>query len=207
MAADLKNLDTSFHHMESLFDRIEANAARGHGHVHGSTSHVKELLGSMEKNIHHLSEDITSLRRTVVLKPTISAFADVDNLSHRLESTSNDLLLDMHHNYSHNTGYRETYREAYALLSAAKFSIQAAHSHDHRGIQRKLQGLDQLVHHLDDDIRGWSRHHHRQIGRVDLHEKLHNVEAALFQLMDDAGVSRTNQAPAPNNGIAPPPIR
>lgn len=62
LASDLAQLDAKFHHLESVFDRIENHAAHGHGHIHGNTAHVKAILNSMENNIHHLRDDIASLR-------------------------------------------------------------------------------------------------------------------------------------------------
>lgn len=62
LESDLAQLDAKFHHLESVFDRVERNAAYGHGHIHGSTHHVKLLLKSIERDIHHLQDDLRSLR-------------------------------------------------------------------------------------------------------------------------------------------------
>jgi hypothetical protein len=75
LESDLAQIDSKFHHAESLIERIEHNASYGHGHVHGHTSHVKHVLHSMEQNIHHLQEDIRSLRahlHPVVVRPAIT---------------------------------------------------------------------------------------------------------------------------------------
>ena len=61
LQADLKQLDSAFHHMEATFENAEAAAAHGHGHVHGSTSHIGRLLHAVETNIHHLQADVRSL--------------------------------------------------------------------------------------------------------------------------------------------------
>ncbi|QDT13915.1 hypothetical protein [Planctomycetes bacterium K23_9] len=59
--SDLVELDRKFHHLESVFNRVEHNAAYGHGHIHGDTSHVRGLLCSIESDLHHLQDDIRSL--------------------------------------------------------------------------------------------------------------------------------------------------
>ncbi|MGB7342702.1 MAG: hypothetical protein WBD20_00665 [Pirellulaceae bacterium] len=61
LQSDLVELDRKFHHLESVFDRVEHNAAFGHGHVHGNTSHVRRLLTQIETDLHHLQDDIRSL--------------------------------------------------------------------------------------------------------------------------------------------------
>ena len=157
MAADLVKLDSSYHHLEETFDRIEANAAHGAGIVLGQTSHVKELLNSMETALHQVQQIVAALQpRQNVLKPnTFGMFANIGPLAHRLETLSNELLLDLHHNYSHNRGFNETYAEAYELLTAAQFVHTAEHTHSHAAIQQKLDGLDRLLHHVEDDVQGW----------------------------------------------------
>jgi hypothetical protein len=62
LQSDLAELDREFHHLESVFDRIEHNAAYGNGHVHGSTAHVKRLLNNIEDSIHHITVDVQILR-------------------------------------------------------------------------------------------------------------------------------------------------
>lgn len=142
----------------------------------------------------------------VVAKPAIvefGSFSHVDDLASRLETLANEFLLDLHYNYSHNRGFRETYAEAYQLLEVAKYIHAAEHQHDRRAIQSKLNGMDSLFHHIQDDVRGWSRHHHRQIGQLGILSKMDMIESALHHLMNDVGVQ---QAPAPGaNGQAPPP--
>ncbi|MDB4539811.1 hypothetical protein N9231_05265 [Saprospiraceae bacterium] len=69
LAKDLAELDSSFHHFESTFARVEHNAAYGHGHVHGNTAHVRRLMRSIENDIHHLREDVNTLRRPVYVHP------------------------------------------------------------------------------------------------------------------------------------------
>ncbi|QEF98231.1 hypothetical protein Mal15_22800 [Stieleria maiorica] len=63
MESDLRELDREFHHLVSVFDRVERHAAHGHGHIHGDTRHVRRLLHYIEVDIHHMQNDFRSLRR------------------------------------------------------------------------------------------------------------------------------------------------
>ncbi|QDT04128.1 hypothetical protein K227x_25160 [Rubripirellula lacrimiformis] len=79
LQSDLAEIDSKFHHLESVIGRIEHEANHGHGHIHGHTSHVHRLLGSIENSIHHLQDDLRSLqtsshtvRRVVVTRPTVA---------------------------------------------------------------------------------------------------------------------------------------
>lgn len=137
---------------------------------------------------------------------TFGSFSHVDDLASRFETLSNEFCLDLHYNYSHNPGFRETYREAYQMLQVAKYIHATEHQHDRRAIQEKLSGVDQLFHHIQDDVRGWSRQHHRQIGHNEIVSQMALIESALHHLMNDVGVTPTSlrpqgaeveQAPAP----------
>jgi hypothetical protein len=63
IAADLKQLDQLFHHLEGLVDHIEHDAAHGDGHVHGDITHVRQLMAEVEGTLHHLRADLKELRR------------------------------------------------------------------------------------------------------------------------------------------------
>ena len=78
LRADLKALDAEFCLLEGFFDKIEYAASRGYGHVKGNTAHVKSLLNSIERNIHHISDDVEKLvaakvayRKPVVVKKQV----------------------------------------------------------------------------------------------------------------------------------------
>ncbi len=140
------------------------------------------------------------------------SFSHVDDLAIRLESLSNELCLDLHYNYRHNHGFRETYAEAYQILQVAKFIHDAEHAQDRQAIAAKLGGLDALFHHVEEDVRGWHRHHRRQIGSLGIITKMEYIESTLHHLMNDVGVRATPQgpevAPVPGGGgveQAPPP--
>lgn len=140
------------------------------------------------------------------------SFSHVDDLASRLEILANEFCLDLHYNYSHNPGFAETYREAYQILEVARFIHAAEHQQDRQAIAARLNGLDSLFHHVQDDVRGWTRHHHRQIGALGILSKMDMIESTLHHLMNDVGVHATpvgnDQAPPPGGGIgqAPPPV-
>lgn len=69
LAADVAEMDRTFHHLENLFDNTELLASQCQGSVKGHTAHVKRLLNSIEDCIHHIQSDIDVLRRAVVIAP------------------------------------------------------------------------------------------------------------------------------------------
>lgn len=141
------------------------------------------------------------------IKVTFGGFGHVDELAARLEALTNELCLDLHYNYSHNYGFRETYREAYQVLEVARYCHAAEHHQDRAAMREQLSGLDALFHHVQDDVRGWTRHHHRQIGHLGIVTKMDMIEDTLHHLMEDVGVHGADfseQAPLPSNAsIAP----
>ena len=151
----------------------------------------------------------------VVSRPVavqFGGFSHTDDLAGRMEELTNELLLDLHYNYSHNHRYRETYAGGYQLLQVAKFIHDAKHANDRAAIRARLNGMDALFHHLRDDVRGWSRHHHRQIGQLGILSKMDMIESTLHHLMNDVGVQQApppagavGQAPLPA-GVAPAPL-
>lgn len=142
---------------------------------------------------------------------TFGGYGHVDDLAQRLELLMNELCLDLYYNYSHNPGFHETYSEAYSLLETSRFIHAAEHANDRDAISRKLGGADALFHHVEDDVRGWSRIHHRQIGTLGIVRKMEMAESVLHHLMEDVGVKPEipEVAPAPETRgpeLAPPPI-
>lgn len=138
--------------------------------------------------------------------PQFGAYSHVDELATRLESLTSELLLDLHFNYSHNPGFQETYREAYAIFETAKYVHAAEHSQDRAAIAARLGGLDAEFHHIQSDVRSWSRHHHRQVGQLGILTKMDMIEEAIHHLMTDVGVqpnAATGQPPYPT-GQSPP---
>jgi hypothetical protein len=149
----------------------------------------------------------------VVARPVAISFggySHVDDLAGRLERLANDLCLDLHYNYRHNRGFNATYREAYEILVIARYIHDKEHQGDREEVERRVDELDGLFHHVRDDIRRWSRRGVRQIGRGGARAKLQLIEATLHHLMHDVGVSgadvRSGDAPAPADfEVAPTP--
>lgn len=112
----------------------------------------------------------------------------VDQLAARLEILMNELCLDLYYNYSHNPGFHDTYAEAYSLYSTAKFIHASEHNFDRTSVQRSLAGVDALFHHVQDDVRGWTRFPRRQIGTLGIITKISLAEETLHHLMEDVGV-------------------
>ena len=135
---------------------------------------------------------------------TFGGFEHVDDLAMRLETLMNELCLDLYYNYSHNPGFLETYSEAYSLLETAKFIHAAEHARDRDAISGKLGGADVLFHHVEDDVRSWSRVHHRQIGTLGILSKMDMAESVLHHLMQDVGVQPEIQEQAPAPGVGGP---
>jgi hypothetical protein len=156
---------------------------------------------------------VSDRRRYVAAEPVaieFGGYSHVDDLAGRLERQANELCLDLHHNYRHNAGFAETYREAYQILSTAKYIHAKEHQGDRDEVARRLDELDGLLHHVQDDVNGWSRRQRRQIGQSGLQTKLTQVEATLHHLMHDVGVQGTHGAPAAapptaTGEVAPPP--
>lgn len=151
----------------------------------------------------------------VVAKPAVvefGGFARYQDLSGRLETLANELLVDLHYNYQHNAGFSETYREAYQLLEVAKFIHAADHNRDGEAMREKLAAMDPLFHHIQNDVKGWSRVHRKQVGTLGVATKMEMIEATLHHLMNDIGVSETAASPSPSSANqavvieqAPPP--
>lgn len=157
---------------------------------------------------------LASLSGQVALEPTeirFGAFSHIDDLASRLEELTNEFCLDLYYNYQHNHEFHVTYAEAYELLQVARYIHAAEHQHDRDAIRSRLNGMDALFHHLQDDVHGWHRHHHRQIGTLGIVAKMDMIESTLHHLMHDVGVHATDtieQAPVPATATeqAPPPV-
>lgn len=162
-------------------------------------------------NPHHARDLFHNPYRTAALPELAPApehiqfggFGHVDQLAARLEVLMNELCLDLYYNYSHNPGFQATYAEAYSLYNTAKFIHAAEHNYDRTSIQQSLGGVDALFHHVQDDVRGWTRNPRRQIGTLGIITKINLAEETLHHLMDDVGVSSLpgrEEPPAPIGG-------
>lgn len=122
---------------------------------------------------------------------SFGAYSHVDELASRLEILMNELCLDMYYNHSHNPGFQETYSEAYSLYQTAKYIHASEHHYNREAIRSQLSGADALFHHIQDDVRGWSRASNRQIGTLGILTKMEMTEETIHHLMEDLGVSAT----------------
>ena len=71
LAAEVAELDQTFHHLEKLFDNTELLASQCHGSVKGYTAHVKQLLRSIDECICNMQEDLEILRTPIVIAPPV----------------------------------------------------------------------------------------------------------------------------------------
>lgn len=137
------------------------------------------------------------------------SFRHFEELATRLESLTNQFCLDLHHNYHHNDRFNAVYREAYQVLQAAKYMHGSAHRGDRNGLRRSAESMDELIHHLGSEMRGWTRDDHRLVGPLSLAAKREEIEALIHHLMFDVGIKpdhdRDEQAPPPRGEVAPPP--
>jgi hypothetical protein len=128
-----------------------------------------------------------------------------------LERQANELCLELHYNYPHNPGFAQTYREAYLVLETAKYIHAKEHQGDRAEVARRLDAVDGLFHHVQDDVRRWSRRQNRRIGQGGAQTKLELVESTLHHLMHDVGVKGSHGVPTVVPGpvgaeVAPSPV-
>lgn len=129
-------------------------------------------------------------------------YTHIDDLAVQLERQANAMCLEMHYNYQHNRGYRETYREAYEILTTAKYIHGLEHAGNRDRIRQAVTELDPLFHHVQEDVRHWTRHDHRGVGRSGLAAKIAAVEETLHHLMNDVGAK--SEFGQPERATAPP---
>lgn len=157
----------------------------------------------------------------VVQQPVPLQFGDfsrIEDLAGRLETEANRLCLDMFYNYQHNPGFAGTYKEAYSLLESSKYVHAKQHQGDREAIRQQVTQMDGLLHHVQGELRQWSRNHARQVGSGEIIEKSSAVEAILHHLCYDVGIEPhgddepapapsvgEEQAPAPGGVIGSPP--
>ncbi len=121
MSVDVTELDATFHHLEEVFDRIEHNAAYGHGHIHGGTAHVKRLLKSIEDGIHHMQEDIEQLRTPVYHTNRVYR-------SNRVYYPQREVYTPRTYNGHNNHGHNSHGHNAHGHNSGRSFSIGGGNS-------------------------------------------------------------------------------
>jgi|GEM_PF-1446599 len=142
------------------------------------------------------------------VKLQYGGFKQTYDLAQRLEFEANRLCLDMHYNYPHNRGFAQTYREAYQIRETAD-SLGSAQLGRTR-IRQEATELDELFHHVQDEIKPWTRIERRPVGEGGINGKAEVMESILHHLLYDIGVTPQHlpteeQAPPPGDLTAPAP--
>ena len=152
----------------------------------------------------------------VVQRPVSYTFGACDHLtelSARMHEQANAICWEMHRQYRHNATFETTYAEMFMILQDVKHirklvALNRARpvAGDEDQIATDLHHVDQLYHHIENDIAHWRPRYvyggrRLQVAMADFSNTLHN-------LMTNYGVrSRIGlEAPAPvGGGLAPPP--
>ncbi len=147
----------------------------------------------------------------------------LDTLVVRLHDQANEVCWEMYLNHQHEASFRATYAEMYKILQDLKHIHELSHEdavHNHGPgnedhIAHDLHDVDQLFHHIEEDIASWGvlnhwdhNPYHRHGSRLDLKMKM--FEQTLHHLMRDYGVTsrvgvKQGAPPLPNQG-APAPL-
>jgi hypothetical protein len=173
-----------------------------------------------------VSQPTRIVGRHAVSRPVVTygGFSHIDDLAIELEQRARDILWEMHFHYRHNRDFDVTYVEAYSMLTQAKHLHAAEHRGDRSAIARIAQELDELFHHVEDDVRTWrpSRRHfvgHGLGGHGVGHglghgfghggalpEKTEAMELTLHHLMQDVGLDGATTDPPAPGGFGNPPV-
>jgi hypothetical protein len=154
---------------------------------------------------------------------TYGGFSHIDDLAIELEQRARDILWEMHFHYRHNRDFDVTYAEAYSMLTQAKQIHSAEHRGDRRTIVRVARQLDELFHHVEDDVRTWRPSRRHFVGRVGyvghgighghgigrggaLPEKMEAMELTLHHLMQDVGLNASSGDPPLPGGVGTQPM-
>lgn len=101
-------------------------------------------------------------------------------------------------------GFNEVYGEAYQLLQGAKFIHDRGHQGDREAIRSNVTEIDDLFHHVQEEVAGLERHEHRQIGQLPLEGKTEELQALIHHLMYDQGIKPHHDQEGPEVLEAPP---
>jgi hypothetical protein len=142
------------------------------------------------------------------VKLEFGGFKQTSDLIDRLEFATNRLCLDMHYNYRHNAGFAQTYRESYQILQTTRDLDSGRPSR--ATIRQEVTELDEQFHHVQNDIKPWTRVEHRRVGEGGVNGKAEVVESVLHHLLFDIGVRPQHlpieeRAPPPADDLAPAP--
>lgn len=148
------------------------------------------------------------LSRRVVSQPVVTygGFSHIDDLAVEMEQLARAILWEMHFNYSRNPGYNATYSEAYTMLRQAKAIHRAEHHGNRAEITRIAGSMDELFHHIEDDIASWRPSHRHVVGHGSLFDKMESMEQTLHHLMQDVGLAAGTTDPPPPGLNGNPPL-
>jgi hypothetical protein len=195
-----------------------------HGHVHihpGHFGHHHHFFYVQPHHHHHATfytyqnqsyyipprPVVTSVEQAPPPQPQViefGSFAHVRELADRMSFLTNELCLGMHYNYPHNPAFKEVYRDTYGILQTGKTVLNLSGG-DRKQIADALSPLDEQFHRIQEQVRGWSRVHRRQIGNLGVVEKMGQLESIIHHLLYDAGIEPDHSAQTNGNEQAPPP--
>lgn len=128
-----------------------------------------------------------------------------------LEVQAKDLCLELHENYRQNPGWQQTYSEAYEILITATYIRGLERAGNPAKARRAALELDDLFHHVEGDVAGWTPHAQRRVGHGGLTAKLEDVEETLHALLDEvrgtpvgAGDGLNEEVPLPDSSSDAP---
>lgn len=165
--------------------------------VHPSTSYPRTVEVPLVSTPHVVARPVSQW----------SSFSHVDDLAMQLERQANTMCLEMHHNYQQNPGFNETYSEAYEILNTAKEIHAMEHTGNRDRMREAAARIDELFHHVQDDVRHWQRYGRRYFGQGGLRARMDDVEDTLHHLMQDMGVgSQYGSGHSSTSESAPPAV-
>ncbi len=109
-------------------------------------------------------------------------------LADRLEFLANEYCLELHYNYQQNRGFDDVYYDAYDFLQAAKFIRVKENQQDREAIRRSAKKIDNLFHHIQEDVSRFKRQERRPIGERGIQSKTEVLQSVLHHLLYDLGV-------------------
>ena len=72
LQADLREVNSAFQHLRGILAKIERDAQHGNGHRHGDARDVHVIVHAISQSIHHMNDDIDSIRQSQHHRPVVS---------------------------------------------------------------------------------------------------------------------------------------
>lgn len=153
----------------------------------GSFNGVQQVGGTYSQGSQNV--DFGSPQSTTPVQLQFGGFVYAEQLAQTLPVVVNDLCLDMHYNYRGAHNFDSTYRTAYGLLTETKSLRQAQQENNRDAVKHHLVNVDQLLHQVNEQTRGWVRNQQRQIGEMGLITKLEISGNIIHHMMYDVGLT------------------